>query len=255
MIECGDHIPVFSSHSLRMKRAPIMATNLSQPVLPVITGLLIAVNSTLTQAEVIPKILHRQSKVGVRYIVKPLSDGEMYLKIQGVDPGSPAKRSGLQSGDWISRVGNVRVKSRDSFDEAIASAQDRTSFRVWDQNSRRWTSIDIVLSSAGQPAPPNPNADQNLDLIETWQSSLGGTIRFRHHRGQMRGEAHTPLAGTSDLFLIANGDGSYNFTYQQRGGFRDSGHGRITPRDCRTMDAYLVNRLGMRVEFTLTRLH
>ena len=231
-----------------------MAMNLSQPVIPVITGLLIAVNSTLTQADVIPKILHRQSKVGVRYIVKPLSNGETYLRIQGVDPGSPAKRSGLQSGDWISRVGNVRVKSRASFDAAIASAQDRTSFRVWDQNSRRWTSIDIVLSSAGQPAPPNPNDYQNPDLIETWQSSLGGTIRFRHHRGQMRGEAHTLLAGTSDLLLIANRDGSYNFTYQQRGGFRDSGHGRITPRDWRTMDAYLVNRLGIRVEFTLTRL-
>ena len=68
MVECGDHIHVFSSHSLRMKKAPIMAMNLSQPVIPVITGLLIAVNSTLTQADVIPKILHRQSKVGVRYI-------------------------------------------------------------------------------------------------------------------------------------------------------------------------------------------
>lgn len=233
-----------------------MTTHLPRIVATTFAGLLIAANVVQVQAEMVPKILYRQSQVGVQYIIKELSDGGTYLKIQGVNPQSPAKRSGLQAGDWISKVGNTRVSSRARFDAAVNAAPDRTTFRVWDKNSQRWTTVQIVLRSVGQPEPPHENGNNgpNQELLRTWYSSLGGTIRFRSgNRQQLLGEANAPIAGRSDMVLTPNNDGSYSYTYQQRGGFRDSGFGKLTPRDRNTIDAYLVNRLGIRVDFTLTR--
>mgnify|MGYP001139107176 CR=1 FL=1 len=234
-----------------------MSTNLPRIVTATFTGLLIAACAAQVHAEVVPKILYRQSLVGVQYIIKELSDGDTYLKIQRVNPASPAKRSGLQAGDWISKVGSTRVNSRARFDAAILAAPNRTTLRVWDQNSRQWTSIDIVLRSVGEPEPPeqngNGNNGQNPILMTTWRSSLGGTIRFTRNQQRITGQAHAPLAGWSDLFVTPNGDGSYHYTYQQRNGLRDSGHGKLTPRNWNTIDAYLINSLGIRVEFTLTR--
>ena len=236
-----------------------MATHVPRIVTATFAALLISTAAAQVQAEMVPKILYRQSQVGVQYIVKELSDGATYLKIQGINPGSPAKRSGLQVGDWISKVGYTRVSSRARFDAAVNAAPDRTTLRVWDKNSRRWTSIKIVLRSVGPPPIENGNGNgngnngQNQGLMTTWQSSLGGTIRFSSNQRQIIGEANAPFAGRSDMILTPNGDGSYHYTYQQRGGFRDSGSGKLTPRNWNTIDAYLVNRLGIRVDFTLTR--
>lgn len=234
-----------------------MTRNLTRIVTATFTGLLITACASQAHAEFVPKILYRQSLVGVQYIIKELSDGDTYLKIQRVNPASPAQRSGLQAGDWISRVGNTRVNSRARFDAAILAAPNRTTLRVWDQNSRQWTSIEIVLRSLGEPEPPDPNGNgingPNPHLITTWRSSLGGTIRFTRNQQQITGQALAPLAGWSDLFVTPNGDGSYHYTYQQRNGLRDSGHGKLTPRTPNTIDGYLINRLGIRVDFTLTR--
>ena len=235
-----------------------MTTYLPRIVTAAFAALLICTAVTQVQAQIVPKILYRQPQVGVEYIIKELSDGGKYLKIQGVNPGSPAKRAGLQVGDWISKVENTRVNSQARFDAAVNAAPDRARFRVWDRNSRGWTSLNLELRSVGEPEDPNGNGNgnngQNQRLISIWQSSLGGTVRFSSgNQQQIIGEANAPFAGRSDMFVTPNGDGSYNYTYQQRGGFRDSGFGKLTPRGWNTIDAYLVNGLGIRVDFTLTR--
>ena len=235
-----------------------MTTQLPRIVTTTFAALLICTAVAQVQAEIVPKILYRQPQVGVKYIIKELSDGRKYLKIQGVNPGSPAQRAGLQVGDWISKVENTRVNSQARFDAAVNAAPDRARFRVWDRNSRGWTSLNLELRSVGEPEDPNGNGNgnngQNQRRISIWQSSLGGTVRFSSgNQQQIIGEANAPFAGRSDMFVTPNGDGSYNYTYQQRGGFRDSGFGKLTPRGWNTIDAYLVNRLGIRVDFTLTR--
>ena len=235
-----------------------MTTQLPRTVTATFAALLICTAVAQVQAEMVPKILYRQHQVGVKYIIKELSDGGKYLKIQGVNLGSPANRAGLQVGDWISKVENTRVNSQARFDAAVNAAPDRARFRVWDRNSRGWTSINLELRSIGEPQAPegngNGNNGENQRLMTIWQSSLGGTIRFSSgNQQQIIGVANAPIAGRSDMFLTPNGDGSYNYRYQQRGGFRDSGFGKLTPRGWNTIDAYLVNRLGIRVDFTLTR--
>ncbi len=197
--------------------------------------------------------MYRQPLVGVEYVVRELSDGGNYLKITGVNPGSPARQAGLQVGDWISKVGTRRVRNQLSFDKAIHGAAGRTWFRVYDQNRETWIWVTLEFVSVGPPENPGGNGP-NAQLTGIWQSSGGGTVHFRGgNPNQIRAESNVPWVGPSDLVVTPNGNGSYNFTYQQRGGFRDSGHGKLTPRDGNTIDGYLVNGLGIRADFVLTR--
>ncbi|MCH2201793.1 MAG: PDZ domain-containing protein [Fuerstiella sp.] len=201
----------------------------------------------------VPAIMYRQPQVGVEYVVRELSDGGSYLKVTGVNPESPARQAGLQVGDWISKVGTRRVRSQRSFDNAVNGATGRTWFRVYDQNRQKWIWITLEFGSVGPPENPGGNGP-NAELTGIWQSSGGGTVHF--HGGnpnQIHAESNVPWVGPSDLVVTPNGNGSYNFTYQQRGSFQDSGHGKLTPRDGNTIDGYLVNRLGIRAEFVLTR--
>lgn len=211
------------------------------------------IGTAVTQVQAqqaVPAVIYSQRQIGVNYIVRPLSNGDNYLKITAVDPGSPASLAGLQVGDWISKVGGRRVRSQFSFNKAINSSADRVSFRVWDSNSRQWTWITVVLRSVGPPGNPGGNGQ----LMGIWQSSGGGTVHFfGGNPNHILAESNVPWVGPSDLVVTPNGDGSYNFTYQQRGGFRDSGFGKLTPRNGNTIDGHLVNQLGIRANFVLTR--
>jgi hypothetical protein len=156
-------------------------------------------------------------------------------------------------GDWIAKVGNRRVRNQLSFDNAVAGAADRAWFRVHDQNRDKWIWVTLQLRSVGEPGNPGGNGPNPL-LTGIWQSSGGGTVHFRGgNPNHIRAESNVPWAGLSDMVVTPNGNGSYNFTYQQRGGFQDSGHGTLTPRDRNTIDGYLVNKLGIRANFVLTR--
>jgi hypothetical protein len=195
----------------------------------------------------------RQSKVGIWYNVKPLSNGENYLKIASVIPGSPADQAGLKPGDWISKVGSRRVKSKHSFDKAVEGEAGRIWFRVHDQDRDQWIWVGLEFGSVGPPGNPGGNPP-NQPLTGIWHSSGGGTVHFRGgNPNQIRAESNVPWVGPSDLVVTPNGNGTYNFTYQQRGGFRDSGYGKLTPRGGNTIDGYLVNGLGIRADFVLTR--
>ena len=228
-----------------------MTTQLPRSVTATFAALLICTAVTQVQAQQgVPAIMYGQPQVGVKYVIRELSDGDKYIKIQGVNPGSPANRAGLQVGDWISKVGIRRVRSKLSFDKAVDGSAGQNQFRVWDSNSRQWTWVTLVFQGVGDPNNPGPN--QPLNGI--WQSSGGGTVHFRGgNQGQIRAESNVPWVGLSDLNVTPNGNGTYNFTYQQRGGFRDSGYGKLTPRGGNTIDGYLVNGLGIRADFVLTR--
>ena len=117
----------------------------------------------------------------------------------------------------------------------------------------KWKTLQIT--GLGNPVGPGggpalPPASPKLDGI--WISSGGGTIHFRGNN-PITAESNVPFFGRSDLRITPNGDGTYNFTYQQRGGFRDSGYGKLTPRNGNTIDAYLINGMGIKVDFVLTR--
>ena len=211
------------------------------------------IGTAVTQVQAqqaVPAIMYSQRQVGVNYVVRPLSNGDKYLKITAVDPGSPAVLAGLQVGDWISKVGSRRVRSQLSFNKAVDSSADRASFRVWDSNSRQWSWVTVALRSVDPPGNPGGNGQ----LTGIWQSSGGGTVHFfGGNPNQILAKSNVPWVGPSDLVVTPNGDGSYNFTYQQRGGLRDSGFGKLTPRNGNTIDGHLVNRLGIRANFVLTR--
>ena len=228
-----------------------MTTFLTRIVTASIAVLMLGTAVTQVRAQQgVPAIMYRQPQVGVEYVVRELSDGNKYLKIQGVNPRSPAARAGLQVGDWISKVQATRVTSQARFDAAVNAAPDQARFRVWDRNNRGWTSVNLELRSVGQPENP----DGNDPLTGIWQSNGGGTVHFRGgNPNQIRAESNVPWVGRSDLVVTPNGNGTYNFTYQQRGGFRDSGYGKLTPRNGNTIDGYLVNGLGIRADFVLTR--
>jgi len=228
-----------------------MTTHLPRIVTATFAVVLLGTAVTQVRAQQgVPAIMYSQPQVGVKYVVRELSDGDKYLKIQGVNPGSPANRAGLQVGDWISKVQGTRVTSQARFDAAVNAAPDQARFRVWDRNSRGWTSVNLVLRSVGQPENPG----ENDPLTGIWQSSGGGTVHFRGgNPNQIRAESNVPWVGLSDLVVTPNGNGTYNFTYQQRGGFRDSGYGKLTPLGGNTIDGYLVNGLGIRADFVLTR--
>ncbi len=257
-----------------------MTTFLTRIATAVFSAMLICTAVTQVQAQIVQKILHTQPQVGVKYTIREnpgTGNGAWkYLNIQRVIPGTPAERAGLQSGDWIYRVQNSVVDSRARFDAAVNAAPDRASFQVKDKNNGQWTTIDLELRSIGQPEPPNGggnggggnggggnggggnggggNGGQNQLLTGIWHSSGGGTVHFRGgNPNQIRAESNVPWVGQSDLVVTPNGNGTYNFTYQQRGGFRDSGYGKLTPRGGNTIDGYLVNGLGIRADFVLSR--
>jgi len=184
-----------------------------------------------------------------------------YVHITAVEPGSPAADAGLRRGQGINAIryrGQVtQVNSTRGFDRAIAAhpKADRIDLRVLDPRTGRmkWKTLQIV--GLGNPAGPGggpalPPASPKLDGI--WISSGGGTIHFRGNN-PITAESNVPFFGRSDLRITPNGDGTYNFTYQQRGGLRDSGYGKLTPRNGNTIDAYLVNAMGIKVDFVLTR--
>ncbi|MCH2180517.1 MAG: PDZ domain-containing protein [Mariniblastus sp.] len=239
-----------------------MNIHLSRIATSALTTLLIgAAVSQVPAQQAVPAILFNQQQVGVDYIVRPLSNGQNYIKITGVNPGTPAARAGLQVGDWISKVGNRRVKSQLSFDKAVYGLNGQVKFYVWDSNSRNWTWVRVDFGSA--TPPPNPDGGGGgggggggdaTQLTGIWQSSGGGTVHFRAGTPDLiRAESNVPWVGASDLSITPNNNGSYNFTYQQRGGFRDSGYGKLTPLNANTINGYLVNGLGIRVDFVLTR--
>jgi len=199
----------------------------------------------------------KQSKVGIWYNVKPLASGEKYLKIASVIAGSPADQAGLKRGDWISQVGSERVRSNTDFDKVVNRSEGRTWFRAYVQDRSRWIWRDLEFGTVGPPVDPggNPPVPPPVPtLTGIWQSSGGGTVHFRGGTPDLiQAESNVPWVGASDLNITPNNDGSYNFTYQQRGGFRDSGHGKLTPLNANTINGYLVNGLGIRVDFVLTR--
>ena len=231
-----------------------MNTQLTRIATMVLANLLIGAAVTPTEAQqAVPAILFNQNNLGIDYVVRPLSNGENYIKITGIHAGSPAAQAGLQAGDWISKVGIRRVRDRVSFNQAVFDASGRVQFRVWDSNSRRWMWVSVNLGAIG-PDPGAGGGGAPPQLTGIWQSSGGGTVHFRGGTPNLiHAESNVPWVGASDLNITPNNDGSYNFTYQQRGGFRDSGHGKLTPLNANTINGYLVNGLGIRVDFVLTR--
>ncbi|MEE2827313.1 MAG: PDZ domain-containing protein [Planctomycetota bacterium] len=226
-----------------------MNTHLTRIATMVLANLLIGAAVTPIEAQqAVPAILFNQDSLGIDYVVRPLSNGENYIKITGIHAGSPAARAGLQAGDWISKIGNLRVRDRRSLDRGVFGAMGRIRLRTWDSNSRRWMWVSVNLGAIG----PDPGAGPQLTGI--WQSSGGGTVHFRGSTPNLiHAESNVPWVGASDMSITPNLDGSYNFTYQQRGGFRDSGHGKLTPLNANTINGYLVNGLGIRADFVLTR--
>ena len=220
------------------------------------------------------KILYTQQEVGVRYRIKPVNSGNgngwQYLDITSVIAGSAAERAGLQPGDGIYRVhSNNRSEVVDNaarFNAAIAASRgaEQIQLQVLDRNTRSWTWVSLTMQGLGNPNEPAPGPGPEPDpapgdlpparpvLTGIWMSSGGGTVHFRGSN-PIRGESNVPWVGRSDLQVTPNGDGTYNFLYQQRDGLRDSGHGQLTPRGANTIDGYLINGLGMRFDFVLTR--
>ena len=226
-----------------------------------------AAEAAQVQTKIVPKILYRQPQVGVAYTVKELSDGNKYLKIQRVNPGSPAKRAGLQVGDWISKVENTRVNSQARFDAAVNAAPDRARFRVWDKNSRDWTSINLELRSVGQPQPINGNGNNGQaapppppppvpggpDLTGLWRSSLSGTMRFKPTPWGFAGNSIVPFVGSSEMDCRKLNNGSYSFTYTNYSGVRDSGQGTLKFVGWNRIQGSVTSSSGVRANFILTR--
>jgi hypothetical protein len=226
-----------------------------------------AAEAAQVQTKIVPKILYRQPQVGVAYTVKELSDGSKYLKIQRVNPGSPAKRAGLQVGDWISKVENTRVNSQARFDAAVNAAPDRARFRVWDKNSRDWTSINLELRSVGQPQPINGNGNNGQaapppppppvpggpDLTGLWRSSLSGTMRFTPTQWGFTGNSIVPFVGSSNMNCMKLNNGSYSFTYTNYSGVRDSGQGTLKFVGWNRIQGSVTSSSGIRANFILTR--
>ncbi|MDG2381833.1 MAG: hypothetical protein P8N76_09170 [Pirellulaceae bacterium] len=226
--------------------------------------LMCAPSSKVQADKPVEKLLNTQQEVGVSFSIKRVNPGTasayQYLYVSSVFSGSPAERAGLQRGDGIFRV---RTKARTTvvddaakFDAAIAATPGMKliELQVRDRNTGNWQWVVLRMQGVGVPMGPGPGSapPASPKLAGIWMSSGGGTVHFRGSN-PIVAESNVPWVGRSDLEISPNGDGTYNFVYQQRGGLRDSGHGKLTPRDARTIDGYLINGLGMRFDFVLTR--
>ena len=217
--------------------------------------------------DVVPKVrsVFSFSQVGLKYSVRSASWGN-YLFVEQTQPGRSAALAGLEPGDLISRVNNFRVVNGATLRGAVDASPDIARFQVLDLRTNQWKWINVRVRQVGQPVPDNNAAPvpdpgnggagngPNQILAGIWQSSLGGTMQFFPGPPQgFSAVANVPLFGSSDMSCTRNFDGSFSFTYQQRNGARDNGRGLLRPQGLNRLAGYFINRLGVRVNFVLTR--
>ena len=220
--------------------------------------------------------VYKMPAIGLTYTIRTANWGD-YLAVENTQPGSPTAIAGLEPGDLIARVNNIPVRSQASLSKAIAFAPPDSRFQVFDRRTRQWVQVNVRLRQNPGPGPDNGNVDDpnqppppgqgndngnggnnggNLpdNVAGVWRSSIGGTVQFFPGGfGQFSGSSNVPLFGNSNLTCTQRADGSIHFQYQQRNGARDQGHGVLQPAGPNRLQGYFVNRMGFRVNWTLTR--